>query len=66
MAKHLTHHTYDLHIFSRGNLSIKNLADVVTKENFVSPDSEFLETLLVAVPKLVYSHGPYHFCLSWA
>ncbi|PLW20257.1 hypothetical protein PCANC_07452 [Puccinia coronata f. sp. avenae] len=33
-----------------GNLSIKNLADVVTKESFVSPDSEFLETLLVAVP----------------
>jgi len=33
-----------------GNLSIKSLADVVTKDNFVSPDSEFLETLLVAVP----------------
>ncbi|KAA1109101.1 Vacuolar ATP synthase subunit C [Puccinia graminis f. sp. tritici] len=33
-----------------GNLSVKSLADVVTKENFVSTDSEFLETLLVAVP----------------
>ncbi|OAV87584.1 hypothetical protein PTTG_02514 [Puccinia triticina 1-1 BBBD Race 1] len=33
-----------------GNLSVKSIADVVTKDNFVSSDSEFLETLLVAVP----------------
>ncbi|POW02534.1 hypothetical protein PSHT_12063 [Puccinia striiformis] len=33
-----------------GNLSVKSLADVVTQENFVSSDSEFLDTLLVAVP----------------
>lgn len=33
-----------------GNLSVKMLNDVVKKEDFVT-DSEFLETLLVAVPK---------------
>lgn len=33
-----------------GNLSVKSLADVVTQDNFVSPNSEFLETILVAVP----------------
>ncbi|CAO1636272.1 unnamed protein product [Parajaminaea phylloscopi] len=34
-----------------GNLSVRSLADVVHKDDFVSSDSEFLETLLVAVPK---------------
>lgn len=34
-----------------GNLSVRSLADVVHKDDFVSRDSEFLETLLVAVPK---------------
>ncbi|CAG8526501.1 10622_t:CDS:10 [Cetraspora pellucida] len=33
-----------------GNLSVRNLADVVKKEHFVL-DSEYLETLLVAVPR---------------
>ncbi|TFK41400.1 hypothetical protein BDQ12DRAFT_679405 [Crucibulum laeve] len=33
-----------------GNLSIRALADVVSEENFIQ-DSEYLETLLVAVPK---------------
>ncbi|KAJ3771545.1 hypothetical protein EV361DRAFT_894824 [Lentinula raphanica] len=33
-----------------GNLSVRSLADVVSRENFVQ-DSEYLETLLVAVPK---------------
>ncbi|KAE9410818.1 ATPase, V1 complex, subunit C [Gymnopus androsaceus JB14] len=33
-----------------GNLSVRSLADVVSKEDFVQ-DSEYLETLLVAVPK---------------
>ena len=34
-----------------GNLSVKSLADVVHKEDFVDPSSEYLETILVAVPK---------------
>ncbi|KAJ9475277.1 V-type proton ATPase subunit C [Pseudozyma hubeiensis] len=34
-----------------GNLSQKSLADVVHKEDFVDSNSEYLETLLVAVPK---------------
>ncbi|CAH7674556.1 ATPase, V1 complex, subunit C [Phakopsora pachyrhizi] len=33
-----------------GNLSVKSLYDVVNQEHFVDPSSEFLETLLVAVP----------------
>ena len=36
----------------RGNLSIRSLVDVVTKDNFVE-DSEYMQTLLVAVPKYV-------------
>ncbi|KAJ1018031.1 hypothetical protein NDA16_004900 [Ustilago loliicola] len=35
----------------QGNLSVRSLADVVHKEDFVGRDSEYLETLLVAVPK---------------
>jgi V-type H+-transporting ATPase subunit C len=35
---------------ANGNLSIKSLNDVVKKEHFVL-DSEYLVTLLVAVPK---------------
>lgn len=35
----------------RGNLSVRSLADVVHKEDFADPSSEYLETLLVAVPK---------------
>lgn len=33
-----------------GNLSVKSLTDVVGKEDFIQ-DSEYLETILVAVPK---------------
>jgi V-type H+-transporting ATPase subunit C len=33
-----------------GNLAVRNVADVVKKEHFVL-DSEYLETLVVAVPK---------------
>ncbi|KAJ7102165.1 ATPase V1 complex subunit C [Mycena belliarum] len=33
-----------------GNLSLRSLVDVVSKEDFIQ-DSEYLETLLVAVPK---------------
>lgn len=33
-----------------GNLSIRSLVDVVTKENFIQ-DSEYMETLFIAVPK---------------
>ncbi|KAF5377604.1 hypothetical protein D9615_005199 [Tricholomella constricta] len=33
-----------------GNLSVRSLADVVSKDDFVQ-DSEYLETLLVAVPR---------------
>ncbi|TFK57433.1 ATPase, V1 complex, subunit C [Heliocybe sulcata] len=33
-----------------GNLSVRSLTDVVTKDNFLL-DSEYMETLLVAVPK---------------
>ncbi|SNX87691.1 probable VMA5 - H+-ATPase V1 domain 42 KD subunit, vacuolar [Melanopsichium pennsylvanicum] len=35
----------------QGNLSVRSLADVVHKEDFVDTNSEYLETLLVAVPK---------------
>lgn len=35
----------------RGNLSVRSLADVVHKEDFADLNSEYLETLLVAVPK---------------
>jgi hypothetical protein len=35
----------------RGNLSVRSLVDVVHKEDFADPNSEYLETLLVAVPK---------------
>ncbi|KAF9480443.1 ATPase, V1 complex, subunit C [Pholiota conissans] len=35
-----------------GNLSARSLADVVSKDDFIQ-DSEYLETLLVAVPKLL-------------
>ena len=41
-----------LNIGFRGNLSQRSLLDVVKKEDLIS-DSEFLETLLVAVPKSV-------------
>lgn len=34
----------------RGNLSTRALADVVSSEDFVQ-DSEYLETVLVAVPR---------------
>ncbi|EIM92755.1 ATPase V1 complex subunit C, partial [Stereum hirsutum FP-91666 SS1] len=33
-----------------GNLSVRSLADIVRKEDFIQ-DSEYMETLLVAVPK---------------
>ena len=35
----------------QGNLSVRSLADVVHKDDFVDANSEYLETLLVAVPK---------------
>jgi len=34
----------------QGNLSVRSLADIITKEHVIE-DSEYLETLLVAVPK---------------
>ena len=34
-----------------GNLSVRSLADVVHKDDFADSGSEYLETLLVAVPK---------------
>ncbi len=39
-----------LTFLSSGNLSVKSLADIVHKEDFVE-DSEYLETLVVAIPK---------------
>lgn len=39
-------------VFLSGNLSVKSLADIVNKDDFIQ-DSEYLETLLVAVPKYV-------------
>ena len=35
---------------TRGNLSVRSLVDVVSKEHVIQ-DSEYLETQLVAVPK---------------
>ena len=46
----LFEHYSCLMILSRGNLSVRSLADVVSKEDFIQ-DSEYMETLLVAVPK---------------
>lgn len=46
---HLSHCSR-LIILSRGNLSMRDLADVVSKDDFIQ-DSEYMETLLVAVPK---------------
>jgi hypothetical protein len=43
------------HQLPRGNLSVRALVDVVSKED-VLQDSEYLETLLIAVPK--YAHYP--------
>lgn len=37
--------------FIRGNLSVRSLVDVVTKEHIIQ-DSDYLETCFVAVPKL--------------
>lgn len=34
----------------RGNLSVRSLVDIVSKEDVIN-DSEYLETQLVAVPK---------------
>ncbi|PKI85170.1 Vma5p [Malassezia vespertilionis] len=33
-----------------GNISVRSLADVVHKDDIVDPNSEFLETLLIAIP----------------
>ncbi|KAH9817992.1 hypothetical protein DFH28DRAFT_1023992 [Melampsora americana] len=33
-----------------GNLSVRSLSDVVTREHFVDQDSEYLQTLIIAVP----------------
>ena len=33
-----------------GNLSVRSLVDVVRKEHFIG-DSEYMQTVLVAVPK---------------
>lgn len=44
----------------RGNLSVRSLAEVVSKEDFV-PTSEYLETLLVAVPRYFHSYTFRHF-----
>lgn len=37
-----------------GSLAVRSLADIVSKDDFVDPSSEYLETLLVAVPKYVF------------
>lgn len=39
-------------VIDRGNLSIRSLAEIVKKEHFIQ-DSEYLQTVLVAVPKFV-------------
>ncbi|KAF5368442.1 hypothetical protein D9758_002368 [Tetrapyrgos nigripes] len=39
-----------LNPLSSGNLSVRSLVDIVSKEDFIQ-DSEYLDTLLVAVPK---------------
>lgn len=41
-------------LWTSGNLSVRSLVDVVSKEDFLE-DSEYLETILVAVPK--YADG---------
>lgn len=51
MRKLLVLHSCLLKIL-RGNLSIRSLADIVSRDHFVH-DSEYLETVLVAVPKYV-------------
>ena len=33
-----------------GNLSVRNLTDVVSRDNFI-PESEYMETVLVVVPR---------------
>lgn len=43
-------------ITCRGNLSVRSLADIVQKEHFVG-DSEYMQTVLVAVPKCVSSYA---------
>ena len=45
-------HISETRLMSRGNLSQKSLLDVVKREDLVE-NSEFLETLVVAVPKCV-------------
>jgi len=35
----------------QGNLSVRSLADVISKDDFIQ-DSEYIETLLVAVPRI--------------
>jgi len=47
----------------RGNLSTKSLVGIVSKEDVVV-DSEYLETLLVAVPKYVGPASLYQKSLS--
>ena len=42
---------------TRGNLSVRSLADIVKKEHFIG-DSEYMDTVLVAVPKCVSSLHP--------
>lgn len=37
-------------VYSRGSLLTRNLADLVKKEHFIL-DSEYLQTLIVIVPK---------------
>ena len=39
-----------LSIYLSGNLSVRSLVDVVSKDDFIE-GSEYLETVLVAVPK---------------
>lgn len=45
-------HSFATYCFTSGNLSVRSLADVVSKDDFIR-DSEYLETVLVAVPKSV-------------
>jgi len=49
-----------------GNLSMRSLADVVSASDFSGTnDSEYLETILVAVPKCVTSSSWRLLCLYW-
>ena len=49
-VQHLLSHILFRLILTSGNLSVRSLADIVSKDDVVQ-NSEYMETLLVAVPK---------------